>query len=244
MSEKLKILLGIIAFIAFSIWYSKRKGITTIHEEEKNIQFKTDLDEPIGFGYKNFWIAVKSDNKEKIAEIIGLKNLRPSNWESGIAIAYKNGVFITPNIGDWTLVVGINLPNGDSLDSIEILENILNKLSSKFGEAHFFGTHRVVEYHNWMKSINGKISRIYSYIGESGENIKVFGEPTEIEKDLDLFNSFSEEANSDSYFNRGDLDYADEELVMKIANNWSINPTLLEERKDIKSELGLVGNYN
>ena len=29
---------------------------------------------------------------------------------------------------------------------------------------------------------------------------------------------------------------------MKIAENWSVNPTKLTERKDIKDELGLTGN--
>jgi len=92
-----------------------------------------------------------------------------------------------------------------------------------------------------MKSVNGKITRIYSYIGESGESIKVFGDLTDPEIGLNLFNSFSKEAKSDEYWNREDLDYADEELVMKIADNWSVNPTKLTERKDIQDELGLIG---
>ncbi|WP_157588839.1 hypothetical protein [Psychroserpens burtonensis] len=45
-------------------------------------------------------------------------------------------------------------------------ERILNKLSTKFGEAQFIGTHRVVEYHNWMRSLNGTTKRIYAYIGK------------------------------------------------------------------------------
>ncbi len=126
------------------------------------------------------------------------------------------------------------------MESIEKLEEILNKLSTEFGEAHFFGTHRVVEYHNWMKSVNGKTVRIYSYAGERMENIKVFGNPTEPETKLNLFNSLSEEAKSDAYFDREDLIFADEELVMKIAEHWSVDPTQLTERKDIKNELGLI----
>lgn len=135
----------------------------------------------------------------------------------------------------------MGLPLGDSKESLEKLEKVLNELSSEFGEAQFFGTHRVVEYHNWMKSVNGKMKRIYSYVGESMENIKVFGNLTESEKGLNLFNSLSEEAKSDEYFDREDLDYADEKLVMKIAENWSINPTKLTERTDIKNELGIIG---
>ena len=135
----------------------------------------------------------------------------------------------------------MKLVNDANLENINKLQNILNILSSEFGEAQSFGTHRVVEYHHWIKSVNGKTTRVYSYIGESGENFKVFGDLTEPESDLNLFNSLSKEAELDEYWEREDLDYADEELVMKIAENWSINPTKLTERTDIKNELGIIG---
>ena len=238
----MKILLvsGIVAFIAFSVWYAKRNGATAEYKSEPKI-ILTEQDKPIDFGYKIVWIAVKTDDKSKLSKKLGLKNSKPSNWKSGIENAYENSVFITPQIGDWTLAVGMGLPFGDSQESIEKLEKILNELSSEFGEAQFFGTHRVVEYHNWMKSVNGKIGRVYSYVGESMENIKVYGKPTEPEIKLNLFNSLSEEAKSDEYYDRDDLDYADEELVMKIAEYWSVNPTKLTERTDIKNELGIIG---
>lgn len=237
---KILILSGIVAFIAFSVWYAKRKGATAEYKSESK-KILTEQDKPIDFGYKIVWIAVKTDNKAELSKILGLKNSKPSNWKSGIENAYENSVFITPQIGEWTLAVGMGLPLGDSQESIEKLEKVLNELSSEFGEAQFLGTHRVVEYHNWMKSVNGKMERIYSYVGESMENIKVYGKPTEPESNLNLFNSLSEEAKSDEYYDREDLDYADEELVMKIAENWSVNPTKLTERTDIKTELGIIG---
>ena len=237
---KILILSGIVAFIAFSVWYAKRNGATAEYKSEPK-KVLTEQDKPIDFGYKIVWIAVKTDNKSELSKILGLKNSKPSNWKSGIENAYENSVFITPQIGDWTLAVGMGLPLGDSQESIEKLEKVLNKLSSEFGEAQFFGTHRVVEYHNWLKSVNGKMERVYSYVGESMENIKVYGKPTEPESKLNLFNSLSEEAKSDEYYDREDLDYADEELVMKIAEYWSVNPTKLTERTDIKNELGIIG---
>ena len=238
---KIMIISGIVIFIAFSVWYAKKKGATAEYKSEPK-KILTEQDKPVDFGYKIVWIAVKTDNKSELSKILGIKNTKPSNWKSGIENAYQNSVFITPQIGEWTLAVGMGLPIGDNKESIEKLEEILNELSTEFGEAHFFGTHRVVEYHNWMKSVNGKMERIYSYVGESMENIKVYGNPTEPEKELKLFNSLSEEAKSDEYFEREDLDYADEELVMKIAEDWSINPTKLTERTDIKNELGIIGN--
>lgn len=236
---KILVILGIIVFIALSVWIAKRNGVTAEYKS-KDLEILTNPDEPIDFGFKMVWIAVKTNNKEKLAEILELKNIQSSNWKSGIDSAYNDGIFITPLIGQWTLVVGTKLASGQ-LEDINKLEKKLNKLSSEFGEAQSFGTHRVVEYHHWIKSIDGKITRTYSYIGESGENIKVFGELTEPEIGLNLINTFSKEAEAENYWEREDLDYADEELVMKIAENWSINPTKLTERKDIKKELGLIG---
>ncbi|WP_062060146.1 hypothetical protein [Aquimarina longa] len=236
---KLVLVLLLIAFISLSIWYAKKKGVTARYETESK-EILTDQDKPIDFGYKIVWIAVKTHNKIQLANILEIKNLTPSNWKSGIESAYKNSIFITPPIGEWTLAVGMGLPLGDTKQSIEKLEKLLNSLSTEFGEAHFFGTHRIVDYHNWMKSVNGTTKRIYAYVGESGENIKVYGELTTPEIGLHLFNSLSKEAKSDTYWEREDLDYADEELVMKIAESWSVNPTKLTERTDIKNELGVV----
>lgn len=215
--------------------------------KEKIVKFKVpnssiQTDSVTDFGYKMVWIAVKTSQKNRLAEIINLKRIRNVNWEVGIETAYDDGIFITPQIGEWTLIVGTGLPNkGDTKENIVELENLLNALSAEFGEAQFFGTHRVVEFHNWMKSTNGKMERIYSYVGESMESIKVFGVPTKAEEGLELFNSLSEDAKNDTYFEREDLTYADEMLVMDIAEKWSINPTKLSERTDIKDELGLAG---
>ncbi|WP_167343159.1 hypothetical protein [Nonlabens sp. SY33080] len=237
---KTLIIIGIIVFIGISVWYAKRNDVSALYKSETS-EISSEKDNPVDFGYKNVCIAVKTDNKKRISEVLQLKNVQPSNWKNGIETAYNDGIFITPQIGQWTLAVGMKLVNDANLENINKLENILNILSSEFGEAQSFGTHRVVEYHHWIKSVNGKTTRVYSYIGESGENFKAYGELTEPETDLNLFNSLSKEAELDEYWEREDLDYADEELVMKIAENWSVNPTKLTERTDIKNELGIIG---
>ena len=45
-----------------------------------------------------------------------------------------------------------------------------------------------------MKSVDGETKRIYSYIGESDKNIKVYADLTQPKNDLNLFNSLSKEA--------------------------------------------------
>ena len=203
------------------------------------LKAQSNSDTPVGFGYKIMWIAVKTDSQELVAQTVGLKKTKPSNWKNGIDKAYEDAIFITPAIDNWTLIVGMGLPTGDSKESIDQVSDLLNRLSKQFGEAQFFCTHRVVEYHCWIKSTNGKIDRIYSYLGESGENIVIKGQPTEIEKKYNLIDTFSEEAENNDYFDKEDLVFPDEQLVMTIAGNWSIDPTLLDKRTDIKG-LGLI----
>jgi hypothetical protein len=178
----------------------------------------------------------------KKTDLLNLKNYREVNWEIGLKLAYEDGVFITPQIGEWTLITGWGMNMGGSKEEILDLEILLNGLSAEFEEAHFFGTHRVVEFQSWMKSVNGKMVRAYTYVGEQGETIRVLGEPTKAEEELILFDTLSDEAKNEEYFERTDLTYADEMLVMEIAEKWSVNPTKLTERSDIKNELGLVGN--
>lgn len=230
----------IFLFVLSSLYLGKAKS------EEKEMSdsesMLTNKDKPINFGYKNIWIAVKTDNKQRIAEILGIGEIKLSNWEHGLKATYNDDCFITPRIGYWTLVVGINVIDAaGTLDGVIELEKKLNKLSTEFGEAQSFGTYRVDEYHHWIKSINGKTARVYAYSGASGETFKNFGKLTPPEQGLNLFNSLSKEAESDKYWEREDLDYADEDLVMKIAGNWSINPSKLTERTDIADELGIVG---
>lgn len=187
------------------------------------------------------WFAIKTIDKNKVAELLNLKNIVPCNWQVGVQKAYGGSVFVTPPIDGWTLVCSTVLPAGDSVESIVEVKRSLVNLSSVFGEAQFFCTHRVVDFHCWMKAKNGTVERVYSYLGESDQNIAVEGEPSEFEKQFDLVNTFSEAAKDDSYFGREDLDRADESIVMQIAANWSIDPSHLDERTDLEPDLGLLG---
>lgn len=229
----------------FIFWYfSKKKPksvLSDTHLPSANAIDQTVPDHPIGFGYKSMWYAIKTEDKHKVANLLDIKNIEPCNWQVGIQMAYGGSVFVTPAIDGWTLVCSTELPAGDSEASVNTVKKNLVKLSSAFGEAQFFCTHRVVEFHCWMKAKDGKVERVYSYLGESGQNITVEGEPTEFEKKFNLANTFSEAAKDESYFEREDLVWADESLVMQVASNWSVDPSNLEERSDLESGLGLLG---
>jgi hypothetical protein len=242
---KIVIIILIVAVFGLIIYQcNAKKSNKDMGQVNNNNQLSLRVDTPISFGYKCMWIAVKTNNKEKVAEILGLKETHPENWKKGIEEAYNDKVFITPQIGEWTLVVGYGLAGKNSkneLDEANSYKDKINKLSKEFGEAQFFATHRVTEYHLWAKSLSGQTVRIYSYVGEKGENILIEGQPTTVENKYKLVNTFSKEAKDEKYFDRNDLVVPDEELVMKIAANWSVDPSTLEGRKDIKPGLGIIG---
>lgn len=237
-------IIGLIVISAIFIFYLSNKG--SKGQSDKPVQptltiDHTTPDSPVSFGYKCLWFAVKTDNKNRIAEILNLENITDCNWQIGIDKAYNNSIYITPTLDGWTLACGWGLPTGDTEKSIDTVKTILEILSKEFGEAQFFCTHRVTEYHCWIKATNGHILRVYSFIGEAGENLVVEGQPTEVEKPIKLINTLSNEARNKNYFERKDIVWPDEELVMKVAANWSINPTTLDDRKEISSTLGLLG---
>jgi hypothetical protein len=203
---------------------------------------QTTPDTPIGFGYKCTWMAIRTNDKQKVAECLKLRNSSDCNWAAGISKAYDDSVFITPPIGDWIIAVGQGLPAPETKSDMDEVKKMLAALSMIFGEVQLFSTHRVVEYHCWIKAVADEVTRVYAFLGESGENIAVEGQPSGIEKQYTLINTFSEEAKQDNYFEREGLTWPDEELVMKIAADWSIDPTTLDELAGMQPALGLVGN--
>jgi len=241
---KVVLLVLILAVIAYFIYFiGKNKDKTDGARYKAPAPVSLLKDTPVSFGYKCMWIAVKTSNKERVGEMLGLKNMHAANWKTGIEGAYDDKVFISPQVGVWTLAIGFGLSNvhgGKSLVE-ENYKAIIDKLSAEFGEAQFFGSHRVVEYQTWAKSVNGKTVRYYSYIGEKGENLLVEGEPTDAEKQYHLINTFSKEAKDEHYIDRADLVIPDEDFVMKIAGAWSVNPITLEQRTDIKPGPGILG---
>jgi len=224
----------ILALIA-RLMYNKR---ATDRKNSHPTAVSAEPDIPVSFGYKCLWFAVKTDNRSRLASIFKLRNIQDCNWRTGIDEAYNKAVFVTPVIDGWTLVCGWGLIDIENKGKVK---DILQFLSKEFNEAQFFCTHRVTEYHCWMKATGGHIERVYEYSGESAENIRVEGEPSAFELTLSLLNTLSDEAKEPGYFDREDITWPDEELVMEVARHWSIDPSQLNKREDIEPGLGLLG---
>lgn len=200
-------------------------------------------DLPCNFGFKIAWWAVRSFDTAAVIDAIGLQNVQPANWETGVRYAYERHVFVTPPLDGWTLIAGNLLPPGDRVPHKEVIHALL-PLSNRFGTALVFASHRVVSYCVWAKAVAGILVRGYGYVGESGETFWDEGVMTPEEHQLGFrfFDERSAEATNDAYWEREDLTFADEMSVVDLARAWSVSPWYLEEEFKEKS-LGMLGTH-
>jgi hypothetical protein len=163
---------------------------------------------------------VSTSDLAGIAQLIGLRKKQTANWQAGIEAAYADDVFISPPVDGWAFIVSTSLAAMEAKLLPTNVGRFLERLSSEFGTAYFFATHRIVELHVWAKGSNGRIERGYGYLGETGEVIWDEGEAT------------TEEINLRSDIN--------EEAVMQVARGWAIAPVDLEEAS-VDPSVGILG---
>ena len=102
-----------------------------------------------------------------------------------------------------------------------------------------------MDYHAWVLFTNGQEDRAFAYLGERGEYLANRGDQTDGESDLgyDYFDPDDPDAESETYWERDDLCYPEEEHVMEVAGKWSINPQTLEDL-GLPKGIGWIGQYS
>jgi len=120
--------------------------------------------------------------------------------------------FVSPCLDDYTLIIGYG--KDDGYDEIVIKSRI-------FEEIQFFASHRVTEYHAWVKFMNSELIRFYAYAGDQGEVVWDKGKMTPEEVQLG-FGNFPRLGPVD--FSEGE-NVPNEENVIQIAAAWGIDPT-------------------
>ncbi len=168
-------------------------------------------DKPVPFGYKNSWLCIKAGSPEEVIEKMGLKNPRVSGWNDGV-YGKHGGVFVSPVLDGYVLVVGWE---GDILDTNPAR---LDELAKKFSELQFFSTHRVSDYHVWVKYVGGEMIRGYGFCGGNGEVFLNKGAIAPEETELGLVN-FPQDSEADWE----SCDLPDEQNVLDVAAAWGID---------------------
>lgn len=174
------------------------------------------------FGYKNAWIAIQTDDLPSVLAALDLKDWRVASWAEGLQMACDHPdakVFVTPPVHGHILCVSksfFKVPTARSADEITPL---LERLAKKFPEVQYFLTYRVVSAHAWARYQDGRCVRAFATVDFTPSWNS--GELTPVETRLDL-------------------DCPDEEDVMTIAGDWSVNPTDLETNP-VEVTQGIIG---
>ncbi|MWC29766.1 hypothetical protein [Paenibacillus sp. MMS18-CY102] len=192
----------------------------------KKVSVDATPDYPVPFGYKCQWLAVTTGDTQAVVEAIQLQELEIANWSTGVDAAYEGHYFVSPPIQGWTLVINALMPDITGAESPSPL-TLIDELSNRFGEAYYFGTHRVVDYHAWAKSVNGKLVRVYGCLGETFINEGAISK---------------EEHDYHMIFTGLDVEephLPSEEDVLLIAKEWTVDPQM--EEGEYEAGTGFVG---
>ena len=185
-------------------------------------------DTPQLFGYKNSWLAIRSDSPEKVMAALELEPVAKANWATGLPYAGEGKlVYVSPCLDGFVLVVGY----------WEWTENRakLDRIAKEFDEVQAFATHRVSETHAWMLYRNHQPVRGYFYA--DGQVEWEIGDLTPEELALG-FDAFPHQGQDDSD------DFPDEEKVLEIADAWGIDTFF--EKEEYPPAVGMVcaGSYS
>lgn len=192
---------------------------------------------PQAFGLKCKWLALPAQDAQAVAQALGLRGVVPCSWKEGLARAHEeNGVFLTPPLQGWCLVVGdVPEPTEEAAHDPALLQ--LGELSQKFGSAQLFCCHRVSDIFAWARASEGSIERAFA---SSPDDVDWrMGKSTPVEAAFHFFDATSPDAATDAYWEREDLEYPSEEHVLAVARAWSLDPTTLEQIEEVS--VGLWG---
>jgi hypothetical protein len=199
---------------------------------ERRVVFDDAPDHPCGFGPDMSWIALKTSDTVAVVGALGIGNPVSANWDCGIGTVYdddlgENRVFVSPPVEGWVFVVGTCLPHPHGRFFVDKCTPLLLDLSSQFGDVQYFACYNELDLYAWAKLTAGRLVRGFG-IGDDGV-VWSRGRTTREERllGLKLFELRGVRGR------KGDaggelLMHPTPEHVMRLAGDWSLNPTLLD----------------
>lgn len=223
------ILFSVIVLLGLFFWI---QGVYKSRQTKNPLSGILDAepDAPVSFGYKTCWIAVRHTNPADVFQALnkhyGMQiNPLAANWVSGLRAANQGDAsFITPPIGDWILIVN---PHFRDI-SEDRTRHLMQTLSAQFGEAQFFGNHRVSGYGAFGLYRQGVCVRALSIADL--ETLLREGDVSDAEKQI-IKREHEQNPDQVPYFleNNNESIFGDEACIMEMAAQWSLNPQTLSD---------------
>ncbi|MBL8749305.1 MAG: hypothetical protein JNK78_09095 [Planctomycetes bacterium] len=179
------------------------------------------------------WLAVRTNDTERVVAALGLRTVLPANWRAGLAEAATAGVFVTPPVRGFVFATGADL--GAALGPhVHTLPALLERLAATFPELAWFRADAANDRHGWALVRRGAVERVYAYDGDDG-HVAWHGEPTEAERELGCFVDDPRDLSDDEV-----KWWPDAALVAEVAAAWSLDPRSID-RLAIAPSAGWLG---
>jgi len=206
----------------------------------RRIQATGLADSPVPFGPNMAWLAISGHDTEAVVNTLGLRKLAQASWEQGVEAAHRGSVFVTPPVGDWTLVLGTPLFHPPDRTA-EGLEMLLETLSRQFEEVQYLASLKDAGLFVWGQARQGKVLRGYGWLGAQQRELWNVGKPT-AEELLLGFRFGAGIAPVVESAEGSEPTAISEEDLFQLASRWSVDPmTLSVEFAEPVS--GLLGQF-
>lgn len=202
---------------------------------EPRVVFDDTPDPPAAFGYRMAWLAIRTSDASRVAEVLGLDAIEVANWRTGIGSVYderlsQSRVYLTPPVNGWIFVVGLSLPQPLSRGFVDKCTPMLLDLAGAFPEAQYYLCYTPMDFYAWARVAEGKLVRAFA-IGDEGI-IWNKGKATKEERGIGL--KFAEVRGVKA--RKADVGppmpvYPTEAHIMHLASCWSLDPTSLQATK-------------
>lgn len=187
-----------------------------------DLELPPDLPQPFGPGLA--WLALDTKDTEAVSEAINLRGCRETTWAHGIEQAYKSKVFVTPPLGDWTLIASTSLLPAENVAALQ--KPLLERLSACFRDAQYFCMQSDLQLHGWARACCGKLIRGHIWFGKEKQTLWDEGALTREERFLNL-----------------PVAEPDAGAVKQLSVYWSVDPSTLDQ--EFKEPLpGLLGSVD
>ena len=181
------------------------------------------------FGYKSIWFAIKDVEVDRLLSCCPyLKYVHETTWSDGLREAgekWQSKAMLSGPYDGWTFLVGNWLWDVSEVDQIV---TVMSHMGECAGEVCFFASHRVSDAYAFAKLEQGKMIRLYSYA--DGQMFGCIGKKSDVEETLHLNLAEREE----DLFKDG-FDTLDEDDVLRIAAEWSMDPETLFGREEART---------
>lgn len=171
------------------------------------------------YNQPDVWLAIRNRNVDHILEAFGMQNITPCTWEDGLENTDRRGIFVSPPIGGWTLVLGPRLP--DLSGDVDALFRFITQLSARLGHVQYFHSNAALHHHAWVRSEYGRIHRAFAWTNQTVWNQ---GRPTLAEAQLGMISpGYGEPAMAEDCFGQPEFAMANAERIPALAARWSVN---------------------